>query len=70
MAHVAFPDHFDPGEYTRGATDNCDHEGVITENDAVTVQFQNKPATKAGAKPKITKTTIKCGKLVSKKKKK
>ena len=60
-AHVALPDHSNPSEFTRGTTDNWDREGATSEHDAVTVLFQNKPATKAGAKPKISETTIKRG---------
>ena len=42
VAHVVRHDHFDPGEFTWGTTDNWDYKGEpLSEHDAVTVLFQN-----------------------------
>ena len=53
---VALPSHFDPGQFTSGATDNWDHEGInVSEHDTVTVLFQDKPPSPTN-KTKISET--------------
>ena len=53
---VPLPCHFDPAEFTSGPTDNWDHEGTTSIHDDVTVLYQTKPKSPAGAKPKISET--------------
>ena len=63
--HISLPYHFDPAEFTRGTTDNWDHEGTTSTHDAVTVLYQTKPKGPAGAKPKISETNVESGFQVS-----